>query len=227
MISNLKFRDFRAEATVLGKTRSVCYGANSCLVIEDLSVEEAMTIIGLLTGSGVSVGRTVEVPVKDPDRFVAAVTAAVADAKAQDPEPPKADKPKAAKAAPKRETKPAPEPVAEAQAEPAVEATPEPTPEPEKPKAAAKPAAPAKPKEAPPPPDGFTPIELSDAIQGTSSMRDLLTYLAENGVKTVDDLVAQCQHYKAQVPILGKVSDVDQRVRRAAEVLGLFATAEA
>lgn len=66
--------------------------------------------------------------------------------------------------------------------------------------------------------------ELPDTVKGTSSMRDLLTYLSEHGVGSVDAMVDACKALKDVVPILGKVPDVEQRVRRAVEVLGLFAT---
>lgn len=63
---------------------------------------------------------------------------------------------------------------------------------------------------------------LPDAVRNTTSMRDLLTYLAEHGVDSMDAMVAACVTLQKDVPILAKVPKVDERVRRACEVLQLF-----
>ena len=73
---------------------------------------------------------------------------------------------------------------------------------------------------------GASAIKLPDEVINTSSMRELLSYLADNGVTTVDQMVEECLALKTTVPILGKIPDVDSRVRRASEVLGLFALAD-
>ena len=69
--------------------------------------------------------------------------------------------------------------------------------------------------------------ELPDNIKNTNSMRDLLTYLSEHGVDSADAMVATCQVLKKDVPILSKVPNVDERVRRALEVLALYPEGEA
>lgn len=121
-------------------------------------------------------------------------------------------------------------------------ATPSPAaaPEPEaKPKAAAKGKPPAPPKEdapaapavtetKPAPAEKAAPVDvggqpgLPDHIRGTNSMRDLLTYLVEHGADSADAVVASCVALKKEVPILTKVPNVEDRVRRALEVLDLF-----
>lgn len=63
---------------------------------------------------------------------------------------------------------------------------------------------------------------LPDNVRNTTSMRDLLTYLAEHGVDSMDAMVATCVTIQKEVPILAKVPKVDERVRRACEVLQLF-----
>jgi hypothetical protein len=122
----------------------------------------------------------------------------------------------ATKAAPAKQAAKAkdPEPAKE---EPKAEAAPEPKPAKEEPKAVTK-AAKAKPEE----PTDAGP-ELPDNIKNTNSMRDLLTYLADHGVDSADAMVATCTVLKKDVPILSKVPNVDERVRRALDVLNLFA----
>lgn len=140
-----------------------------------------------------------------------------------------AEAPKAAEAPAPEKPKPAAKKAAEAPKpaeEPKVEAPKVEEPKPEPAKAAKAPKA-DKPAAEKPPTNGVAPLELPDAVKATGSMKELLHWLVEEGkVATADDLVAQCIALKDQVPILGKVPDVDQRVRRAVEVLGLFASTE-
>lgn len=64
---------------------------------------------------------------------------------------------------------------------------------------------------------------LPDEIKNASAMRELLVWLSESGgVKDVDQMVDACKALKDVVPILGRVPDVDSRVRRAVEMLDLF-----
>lgn len=213
----MKITEFTAEVTLLGKTRTIRVSDNSVgdekptfgVTIEPMDADETRQMIGILTGSA-------ESPV------VGKVTP---EAK---PEPEKPTAPKGGPAKKKETTpvanKPEPEKV-EAKEEPAAD----PEPEPEKPKpepkkteskkngAAEKPASTGA---------AALSVDLPDAIKNTSSMRDLLTYLADNGCKDIETMVATCISLKATVPILGKVPDVDTRVRRATEVLGLFAPPE-
>lgn len=72
------------------------------------------------------------------------------------------------------------------------------------------------------PATGGVVVALPDNIKNTASMRDLLTYLAEHGVGSMDAMVATCMSIQKDVPILAKVPKVDERVRRACEVLQLF-----
>lgn len=171
-------------------------------------------LLGLLGDVSVNVNAAkLQVAGDDPDKTVAKV----------------AEKPKAAAKATtaKPEAKPEPEPSkpteGEKQAETPATVEAKPEPEPEKPKA--KPTTKkAEPKSEEP--AGDAP-ELPDNIKNTNSMRDLLTYLSEHGVDSVDAMVAACTVLKKDVPILSKVPNVEDRVRRALDVLALFTTEEA
>lgn len=66
---------------------------------------------------------------------------------------------------------------------------------------------------------------LPDTVKNATSMRDLLTWLAEKGgVTSIDAMVVACEDLKPVVSILTKVPDVGTRVRRACDVLALFST---
>ncbi len=171
-------------------------------------------LLGLLGGVSVNVNQ-IHVSSDEPDKVIEKAVAshnkaATANGAA------KPDKPTTAK--PKAETKPA---ETKAAADPVPEnTTPEPAKEEPAKEAAPKPA-PKKAAKEEPAPAGNAP-ELPDNIKNTNSMRDLLTYLAEHGVDSADAMVATCTVLKKDVPILSKVPNVDERVRRALDVLALF-----
>lgn len=195
------------------------------LNIEADSPDQLREVLGKLLG-GQAVNVTVnKVEVKDtqPDRFVEAVVEAV---KVPEPKPatpaatraPRAKKPEV-EAAPA----PTPEPTAQAD-EPQAAAEPTPAPAPEK-KAKSKTTA----VMVEPGAEGINiPAvqHLPESVKNASSMREILTYFADNGVTDVDTMIKACTAVRGQVAILQKVPDVDSRVRRAAEVLGLFAPSD-
>lgn len=60
------------------------------------------------------------------------------------------------------------------------------------------------------------------ALMKANKLRDVLIYLLEHGnCQTADSLVSACKDLKDSVPVLQRVADLDDRVRRAAEVLGV------
>jgi hypothetical protein len=118
-----------------------------------------------------------------------------------------------------------------------------PAPAPAKPKAApkveAKPAPAAgapKPKAAPAPAadeddDGFgeeaqaAPAgegdEIPAEVMSAGKLREVILALQAAGVATKADLVGWCARNKERVPALAKIADLDERVERAATLLGV------
>lgn len=69
-------------------------------------------------------------------------------------------------------------------------------------------------------------VDASDdvpaALASAEKLRDVVAYLADHGCSNADELVAACMRYKDRVPALQRVgSNLDERVRRAAEVFGV------
>lgn len=153
-------------------------------------------------------------------------------------------KPAAAKAAPKAPEKDEPEAEAKAPAKapakkrgsskPAnvrddmnVAADPEATEAPPVEAAAEKPAAKgakgaqdapkAKPKAEAPADDGELPEELS----GAKKLRDVVSYFYDSGITDPEEIVARCVAVKDGVKVLARIKNVEDRVRRALDVLGL------
>ena len=59
--------------------------------------------------------------------------------------------------------------------------------------------------------------ELSKA----SKLREVLTKLVELGYSDLDKIISVCMKVQADVPVLAKVQNLEDRIRRSAEVLGL------
>lgn len=153
----------------------------------------------------------------DPDRVAAKL---VESAK------PAASKPAAKPKAAEKPAEPAPDVEDTGKTVTEVKATNGAATEPEKPAEKPKKAAKKEPEQAAD--AGAQPApELPDHIKNTNSMRDLLTYLAEHGVDSADAMVATCTVLKKEVPILSKVPNVEDRVRRALDVLALFPEGDA
>jgi len=227
----MKITEFTATAEILGKTREVRvrmeehhdgekYVKVPVFQIEGMTADEGQIAVQAL--SRISYQK-VEVTGPDPDRFIGGMTEAVKEEPETKKEPgrrgrkpaePKVDTPVEAVKVEEAPAIATPEPEPERKAAPSPEVKEEP--KAETPKTKGKKAAPA------------AAMELPDNIKTTGSMKELLTYMVEQGgVKNADDLVAQCTALREVVPVLTKVPDVDARVRRAVEVLGLFASDEA
>ncbi len=181
------------------------------ITIEANSPAEFKTILAELLG-GVSITK-IDVKSDNPDKVVEKIAEkAHTNGVAKPAE-------KKATAAPAKKPEPAADdaPVQGKGEDAAAEAKPEPKPAEKKATTKAKPEPAA---------EGNAP-ELPDNIKNTNSMRDLLTYLSEHGVDSVDAMVAACVVLKKDVPILSKVPNVEERVRRALDVLALFAAPDA
>jgi hypothetical protein len=230
----MKITEFTATAEILGKQRIVKVSETLdyegdkevrrfVTSIVDMSADEAQVAIRML---GNATYTKVEVNTPDPDRFVQAVADAASPAEGEPKKEParKGRKPADAKpdtsAEAKKDEVPAASSTETKQETPAVE---EKQPEPPKEEKAAKPK-----KDKPATTTGTVKaMELPDNIKQTGSMKELLYYMVEHGVANVDQLVEQCKALHQVVPVLSKVPDVDTRIRRAVEVLNLFADDEA
>lgn len=58
-------------------------------------------------------------------------------------------------------------------------------------------------------------------VKSFTHVRELLPFLHEYGFKTADDIVEECKRLAPEVALIGRMQDVDSRVRRAIEVLGI------
>lgn len=65
------------------------------------------------------------------------------------------------------------------------------------------------------------PEETMAVLVKATRIRDVLQPLIELGINTTPALVAKCEQLKAEVPVLGRIPDLADRVTRAAEVLDL------
>lgn len=63
---------------------------------------------------------------------------------------------------------------------------------------------------------------VPDHIRHSGSMKDILTWLSRNGATNNKELVAACHQLRPSVPIFQRVPDLDGRVKKAADILGLF-----
>lgn len=58
-------------------------------------------------------------------------------------------------------------------------------------------------------------------VQAQLSFRDVLSYLAEHGVRTQGDMLATCNALKKDVPTINRVADLVSRIPRALATLGI------
>lgn len=204
-----KFTKFEGTAEVLGKAREVAYDGVA-LTIRGLSSDEATGLLDQLRASVVS-----------PD---ALKTAPVAQAKKPGPAPKAAAK-KEDKAPDKKPDSNGAAARADQASSPVASADPAPGGSIEE-KASTAPAAddPSKEDKAPDikPANGSGVVAIADALLKAPKLRDVLTYLLEYGnCKTVEDLLAACRGLKSQIPMLDRIPDLDDRVRRAAVAFGV------
>ncbi len=188
---------FQAEAEIMGKIRQVQYRADESLVIHGVGLAEAKKAIDLLSTG-------LQVVTFDEEKHGPA------------PDP-----------------KPETEPVAETTPEPAPTASkrkPKPT---GKKKEAAKPEPELAPDE-PPEKSNVVDLETAKKQEGAggddqeelvaklskfTKLIDVVEVLREAGFKEADDIVAQCERAKDQVPVLKKIPNVADRVKRVLERL--------
>lgn len=189
---------FEADAEVLGKVRTVHYDNQGNLRIMGLSVGEAKQCLSLL-----SAGLTVET-LDGPQRHGY-------EAPPQSG-PPQVDQP----------------------AEPAPEAKPQAA-VPAKPKGKGRGKAKPKPKEEAKPAAGNgagdpagNVVDLDDARQATgedlveqvakkTKLKDVILVLRDAGFDEINKLVAECLRIQEQVPVLKKITNMEDRVKRVWE----------
>lgn len=207
----MNLRDFKAVISVAGRDIDVEHtsAGEGTTHLTGLTVDQAMALIYLLENN--SKPEKLEAPqaaptvvVRKPRAAKAAAPAPVEAAAPQEqeqPEPEPAPAPRVAVAPPARPKLSAVAPI---------KAVPEPTPAPED-------------------EDEFAPLAASDDAAGllpeelrkTDKLRDVLTWAFENGARTTADIVAKCKEVTPHIPLLARVSNLEDRVKRAVIVLGL------
>lgn len=68
---------------------------------------------------------------------------------------------------------------------------------------------------------GSKKAKIVAELQKASKLREVLTKLVELGHSDLDDIIRICTKVQADVPVLAKVQNLEDRIRRSAEVLGL------
>lgn len=210
-----RLNSFAGEAEVLGKLVEFNFngatggiGGTSTLIISGLTMQEAEEVLSRL-GTGGMVG--VRPPATGTPTVVAAVTPKAPKAETTDLDKVKIQGKAETKAA-NGETKKAPvetKPPAETKP-PVAESKPEPKPDP----APTQPAASdAKPSEAVADGDPDAPFLKA------SKMRDILYALEDRGIKDEAAMVAECERLKVKVPLLAKMPNIADRVKRTLEVM--------
>lgn len=219
----MKLKSFKAVETILGSERLVeCYedeDAKVCVMavhgVKDVS--EAIEMITMMSGAAPkpkSKGQT-----KAPASPTPAQTQEVAAGVGSDPTPTEAKTKTKGKAKTKSKSK-APKPdksEAKKTKTTSKRAAPKkPDPEPEQTEEVVEGA----PKEAKPATGGGNG-EISEEVKKISKMRDLLVYLHEHGHESEDAIAVECARLQEHIPFLQRISNLDDRVRRAYTVLGL------
>lgn len=247
----LRVDDFSATADVLGMVKQIRYSkADQMLCIEATSADEAVAILGQLSIGKVT-GLTAETTPAGEQELVATAfeTTEAAQPAAPAPEPQPAPKAKApapqpappAEAAPpaKEEPKPAKAEKAAAPTEkrPAkrkprkqrkladdIASTPEPAAEPAPaPEPAPTPAPVEKSADpAPAPSNGAGSNGISEDLRQAKKMRDVISIIFDEGGKDVDSILSRCREIQPHIPVLARVRNLDDRVRRAIEVMGII-----
>lgn len=189
---------FSGTAEVLGAAKEVTYGEGA-LTIRGLAPQDLRAVLTRLRGTA-----GVQAPKPTPPKAPAAPPAPTPAPKQETQAAPPAAKPEPAAAPPKTNghangngSNGAGDPWGLTPPEPAPAA-----PEPEAPRAA-------------PPADGAVPSELLSARK----LRDVLAYFIEQGTTDEDGLVSECERMKGQVPVLGRIANLNERVKRTLEVM--------
>lgn len=85
--------------------------------------------------------------------------------------------------------------------------------------------APETPQDAPkaaPPTEGSSGGNgLPEELVGAKKLRDVVSYFFDSGITDPEEIVARCVEVKDGVKVLARIKNVEDRVRRALDVLGL------
>lgn len=193
----IKLSEFRGQVEMAGKAVEVLFTEN-ILTITGITCEEALGFIGMPSVQAVPAPAEVKTAPK-----TAAKKANGAAEKAPEPEPTQA-----------------PKAVATQVTKPVVEtAKPDPLPIPKV--VVTKAPEALMPGEEGDDPwglggDGAVPEELVTAKR----MKDVLVFLQERGHHTEDSLATACEKLKERVPVLSRVENIPDRVKRTLEVMG-------
>lgn len=206
----MKLNMFDATTPIFGKDRHVAYNPLThdgikmphALMLFDLTLEEALKVLEVLR-----LGTTT--PITDALKTLEAPT----------PTP-------AAEAAPAAKKKAAPKAAPAAKVAPAAPAAPEPVeaevevPSEEDPFAA----------DTAPVGEASThaePGEIPEAVLKTDKLRDVLLWAYDSGATSTEAIIQKCKELTPKIPLLGRVSNLEDRVKRAVTVLGLAVTDKA
>lgn len=224
-----RLKSFAGEAEVLGKLVEFAYetpdGNEPYLIIHGLSLLDAeMALAQLGTGGVVGVR---------PPAMLTPVGATGSREKPEPPPPPVSKTKPATSALDKEKIDKPPEAKGEAKATVAESKTPKaetkaPAGETKAPVAETKPAAAEKTVESTPPATngaaGATTAAVNDSdpdavFLKASKMRDILYALQDRGIVEEAAMVVECEKLKAKVPLLSKIPNLPDRVKRTLEVM--------
>lgn len=59
-----------------------------------------------------------------------------------------------------------------------------------------------------------------DYIRSTTKLKDIIVHMRERGITTKDQLVERCTAIKAEVAIIARIPNLDERIARTLEVMG-------
>jgi len=217
----IRITSFKAEAVVLDAVRQVAFDDNA-LLIEHLTLNEAHTILQMLGGMraieqapALLPGFTPSLVPAEPTAVQQVIVRAAAPAPTNGHAAPATPAP--ATAAPAQARRRTAHVGTGDSAVPAQPAPPAPQPAQEAP--GPKPPADPVPVNAPIAAKGVADIPL--AVLNAPKLRDVLVYLSESGLKSADDLVKKCMEFQPHVACLTRIANLEDRVRRALEVMGL------
>lgn len=217
MMANFQITDFGGVANVLNQNRRFMYREeDGRLCLYGVTADHAKIILAALAVGGVQA-------------MVSQPQAAPAPQAAPPPPPPPlpavAEQPKPRRA---RKEEPLPEPQlppptvnpdpaglappgTDPDKEPIQQSLPQPV------AAAPKPAVPAPVAKAPTAAPSNVDIP---ALASKSKLRDILSALLKSGYDSPEKLIAVCEQIKDQVPVLGRIAEISERVPRTLEVMG-------
>lgn len=211
-----KLTAMAGDAEIMGEVRSVLWNDKEGLLVKGLTLEEAMRALGLLSAG-------VLAAVKLPPAPWSPSQQKQPEAVARTAPPPVA----CGGCGPEVNEKPA-QPDKFPSHTPVEEKRPDQipgiaSPLPEGMTLSPAPSEEAKPVELKPEPKKKEAKPTTDAnkLAKFTSLGEVVVFLYEQGITAVDGLVEECSALKSTVPLLGRIQNLDERVRRAYEVKGL------